>query len=67
MEKKNSTGSWKKGSGGTDYRVGSDGNDGSHRVERLTPTSDGSHFHEISKSSPDGKTKTIITADKNKR
>jgi len=62
-----STGQWKEGSGGTNYRTGSDPRDGSQRVERTTPTGDGSHYHEISKASTDGKVKTVITADKNKR
>jgi hypothetical protein len=62
-----STGKWKDGSDGTQYRTGKDGRDGSQRSERLSPSGDGSHYHEISKSSPDGKTKTIITPDKNKR
>jgi hypothetical protein len=62
-----STGEWKDGSGGTQYRTGGDGKDGSQRSERLSPSGDGSHYHEIIKSSTDGRTKTIITSDKNKR
>jgi hypothetical protein len=67
MENVSSTGKWKDGSDGSQYRTGTDGRDGSQRVERLTPTPDGSHVHEISKASTDGQSKTIITADKNKR
>lgn len=62
-----STGKWKEGSDGSKYRSGTDGKDGSYKVERLTPTPDGSHSHEISKASTDGKSKTITTADKGKR
>jgi hypothetical protein len=67
MENVSSTGKWKEGSGGSKYRSGRDGRDGSQKVERLTPTADGSHAHEISKASTDGKIKTISTADKGKR
>jgi hypothetical protein len=63
----NTGGKWKEGSDGSKYRTGTDGKDGSHKVERLTPTPDGSHAHEISKASTDGGSKTIATADKNKR
>ena len=49
------------------HSTGTDGNDGSHKVERLTATPDGSHVHEIAKASTDGGLKTIITADKDKR
>lgn len=67
MENTSSTGDWKEGSGGSQYRTGTDGRDGSYRTERLTPTSDGSHAHEIIKASTDGKVKTISTANKGKR
>jgi hypothetical protein len=67
MNNVSSTGQWKDGSGGSKYRSGTDGRDGSQRIERLTPTADGGHAHEISKASTDGKVKTISTADKSKR
>jgi hypothetical protein len=67
MEKVNSTGKWREGSDGSLYRSGTDGRDGSQRIERLTRTSDGSHAHEISKASTDGRVKTISTANKGKR
>ncbi|HZM02667.1 MAG TPA: hypothetical protein VFC44_06560 [Candidatus Saccharimonadales bacterium] len=62
-----STGSWKEGSDGSKYRTGGDGKDGSYKVERLTPTPDGSHAHEISKASTAGGSKSIHTANKGKR
>jgi len=67
MKNVSSTGKWSEGSGGSQYRVGRDGRDGSQRAERLTPTSDGSHAHEIIKASTDGGVKSIHTANKGSR
>jgi hypothetical protein len=59
------TGKWKESSDGGRHRTGTDGRDGSYKVEKISSGAD--HEHRISKTSTDGKVKEIYRGPKSKR